>query len=388
MSANVTFTHDILKKMEVVVRAVKSRDDLKAFISLPYLIHRNHSNWIPPIYSDECKYFNQHKNYSFTYCDTILGLAWSDGKVIGRIMGVVNRKYNRQHNENYARFAFLETWNDQKVYHALIEYIANWAKKLGMVKLIGPLAFSDKEPQGFLVEGFNEIISITSACNFKYLADYTEKEGFEKKYDLVVYSFNIPDVLPELHQRIYKRFSRNNKHLKIFEFTSRRKLKRFVKPVFNLVNKTFTDIYGFMPVTEHEMDEFANRYLYLINPKFIKIIANEKNELVSFIIGMPDISKGLQKSKGFLFPFGLLHIFRAYKKSDQLNLLLGAVDPDYRARGLDAIMAIKMIESAKSLGIKKVDSHLELEHNSKVRAEMEKLGGRVYKRYRVYQKDL
>ena len=374
--------------MKVVVKAVETKKDLKTFIRLPYVIHKYHSNWIPPLYIDERKYFNQNKNHSFTCCDTVLALAWSNGTAVGRIMGIINRSYNKLHEENYARFSFVETWDDHNVYHALIEYILNWATKLGMIKLIGPLAFSDKDPQGFLVEGFNEIISIASTCNFKYLPDYTEREGFEKKYDLVVYRFNIPDVLPELHQRIYERFNRNKKHLKLVEFSSRRKLKRYVKPVFHLVNKTFTGIYGFMPLTEGEMDEFANRYLYLINPKFVKIIVTEKNELVSFIIGMSDISNGLQKSKGYLFPFGFLHILRAYKKSEQLNLLLGAVHPDYRGRGLDAIMAIKMIESAKSLGVKKVDSHLELEHNSNIRAEMEKLGGKVYKRYRVYQKDL
>lgn len=388
LSANVNFTQDILKKMEVVVRPVKTKEELKTFIRFPYIIHKNHLNWIPPVYVDECKFFNPNKNRAFDFCDTTLAIAWNNGKAVGRIMGIVNNKYNKQHNELFARFSFMETLDDREVCHALIEHLANWAKKLGMVKLIGPLAFSDKDPQGLLIEGFNEIVSFGATCNFKYIVDLTEAEGFEKKFDLVVYGFKIPDTLPKLHVQILERFSRNNKHLTVLEFSKRSELKRFVRPVFELVNKTFTDIYGFMPVTEDEMNEFANRYLYLINPKFVKIITNEKDKPVSFIIGMSDLSKGLQKSKGFLFPFGFLHILRAYKKANQLNLLLGAVDPDYRGRGLNAVMAIKMIESAKSLGIKKVDSHLELEHNTKVRAEMEKLGGKVYKRYRVYQKDL
>ncbi|MFW5755624.1 MAG: hypothetical protein ACOCWK_03415 [Tangfeifania sp.] len=374
--------------MEVVVKAVETKKELKTFILLPYIIHKNHSNWVPPIYIDEQRFFNPKKNHSFSYCDTTLAIAWINGKAVGRIMGIIHRNYNRQHNENHARFCFIESWNDLEVFRALIDYVTKWAKKYGMVKLIGPLAFSDKDPQGFLIEGFNETISLAATCNFKYLVDLTEKEGFEKKCDLVVYSFNIPDTLPELHQRIYQRFKRNNTHLKIIEFTKRKELKRFIKPVFKLVNKTFADVHGFMPLTEIEMDEFASRYLCLINPRFVKVVVNEKDEPVSFIIGMSDLSKGFQKSKGSLYPFGIFYIFRAYKKSRQLNLLLGAVDPKYQGKGLDAIMAIKMIESAKSEEITAVDSHLQLENNTKVRAEMEKLGGKVSKRYRIYQKNL
>ena len=136
------------------------------------------------------------------------------------------------------------------------------------------------------------------------------------------------------------------------------------------------------------MDDFANRYLFLINPRFVKVIFNEVGEVVSFIIAMSDISRGIQKSKGYLIPFGFLHILRAGKKSKQLNLLLGAIHPDYRGRGLDVMMGIKMLESAKAAGKTTIDSHLELEYNTKVRAEMEKMDGKVYKRFRIFQKDL
>ena len=136
------------------------------------------------------------------------------------------------------------------------------------------------------------------------------------------------------------------------------------------------------------MDDFANRYLFIINPKFVKVFVNEKNEIVSFVIAMSDISRGIQKSKGYLFPFGFIPVLTAGKKSEQLNLLLGAVDPRYQGRGLDVMMGIKLMESAKAEGKKVIDTHLELEYNTKVRSEMEKMGGKVYKRFRIYQKDL
>ena len=136
------------------------------------------------------------------------------------------------------------------------------------------------------------------------------------------------------------------------------------------------------------MDDFANRYLFLINPRFIKVVVNEKHEVVSFVIGMSHIGDGIIKAKGYLFPFGIFKIFAAARKSKQINLLLGGVDPAYRGKGLDVMMGIKMFESAYSLRKRIMDSHLELESNTKVRAEMEKVGGRVYKRFRVFGKSL
>lgn len=374
--------------MSLVVKPVASKRELKSFIHLPAKIHKNHTNWVPPIYMDEWEFFNPKKNRAFEHCDTILALAWENNKVVGRIMGVISRDYNKKHSENHARFSFVECWNNQEVFHELISFISNWASQKGMVKLVGPLAFSDKDPQGFLIDGFDEPVSIACNCNYRYLVDLTEKEGFSKKTDLVVYKIEIPDEIPEFYKKIASRFGQNNKNLQLLEFTSRNKIKPFVRPVFSLINKTFTEIYGFIPFTEKEMDDFANRYLFLINPRFVKIVLNEKREVVSFIIAMSDISKGIQKSKGYLFPFGFYHILKAGKKSQQLNLLLGAVDPDYQGRGLDVIMGTKVLESAKAAGKTTIDSHLELEYNTKVRAEMEKMGGKVYKRFRIFQKDI
>jgi len=374
--------------MNVVVKPVESKSDLKIFIHIPSKIHKNHTNWVPPLYMDEWEFFNPIKNHAFDHCDTVLALAWNENKAVGRIMGIISSNYNKIHNENHGRFAFVETWNDTEVYQALIDYVANWAKTRGMEKLVGPLAFSDKDPQGFLIEGFDEPVSIASNCNFPYMNELTENEGFTKKFDLVVYKINVPDKMPDFYSKISERFYRNNSNLHAVEFTSRKKIKPYIRPVFHLINRTFTDIYGFIPFTEKEMDDFANRYLFLINPKFVKLIVNDANEVISFVIAMSDISKGIQKSRGYLIPFGIFHIFSAGRKSKQLNLLLGAIDPEYRGRGLDVIMGIKMLESARTLGKTTIDTHLELEYNTNVRAEMERLGGIVYKKFRIYQKDL
>ena len=377
------------KKLQTIeIREVKTRKDLHKFIHLPAEIHRDHTNWVPPIYLDDWEFFNPKKNKSFSSCDTILLLAWREKKVVGRIMGIIHRKYNEKHQENHARFAFFETWNDQEVANALIQAIENWAREKGTDRLIGPLAFSDKDPQGFLIEGFDEPAVIASNCNFPYQTELVTNMGYSKEVDLVVYQIRIPNEIPEFYLKIYERAVNQNKGLQVLEFTSRRKVKPYIHPVLNLLNRTFTEIFGFVPFTEAEMDDFANRYLFLINPRFIKIVVNEQNEVVAFIIGMSHIGEGIQKSKGYLFPFGIFRIFAAARKSKQLNLLLGAIDPVFRGKGLDVLMGVKMLESAWQQGKTVIDSHLELETNTKVRAEMEKMGGRVYKRFRIFGKDL
>ncbi len=372
----------------VVIKEVASKSELRKFIHLPAEIHKDHSNWVPPIYMDDWEFFNPKINKSFQSCDTILLLAYSDQKVVGRIMGIIQDKYNAQHGEKNVRFAFFETWNDDVVAQSLLGAIEKWGKSKGMEKIIGPLAFSDKDPQGFLIEGFDEPVVIASNCNFPYQVELVEKNGFVKEVDLVAYKIIIPHPVPDFYLKIQERAFRNNPGLRVLEFTSRRTVKPYIHPILNLLNLTFSDIVGFTPFSEKEMDDFANRYLFLINPRFIKLVVNEKNDVVSFVIGMSHIGDGIIKAKGKLFPFGIFKIFAAARKSTQINLLLGGVDPAYRGKGLDVLMGVRMFESAYKLGKTTMDSHLELEDNTKVRAEMEKVGGKVYKRFRVFGKNL
>ena len=382
------FVNKPVNPKAINVKEVSSKSELRTFIHLPAAIHKDHFNWVPPIYMDEWEFFNPKINKSFQSCDTILLLAYRDGRIAGRIMGIIHHKYNTLHEEKNARFAFFETWNDDEVAQALLQAIENWGRSKGVERLVGPLAFSDKDPQGFLVEGFDEPVVIASNCNFPYQVDLLEKNAFTKEIDLVAYQIKIPHPVPEFYLKIQERVVRNNPGLQVLEFTSRKKVKPYIYPILHLLNLTFNDIVGFTPFSEKEMDDFANRYLFLINPQFIKIVVNEHSKVIGFIIGMSDIGEGIRKAKGKLFPFGIFKIFAAARRSKQLVLLLIGVDPDYRGKGLDTMMGVKILESAAKLGITTIVSHLELENNTNVRAEMEKLGGEVYKRFRIFEKEL
>jgi hypothetical protein len=374
--------------MGIEIREVTSKSDLKKFIYLPAKIHKNHANWVPPIYMDDWEYFNPKKNKSFSYSDTILFLAWKDDHPVGRIMGIIVRPYNELHKEKHVRFSWMETENDAEVFDALMHAVEEWGRAKGMTHIVGPLGFSDKDPQGFLTEGYKETVVIASNCNFPYMVELTENYGFMPKENLVVYKIPVPEVQPAIITKIEERYRQRNTDLKVVEFTSRRSVKPYIHRALGLVNQTFNEIYGFWPYTEKEMDDFANRFLYLINPLYIKVVINGKEEAVAFIVGMSDISKGIRKAKGKLIPFGWIHVLLASKRTKQLNLLLGAVRSDYQGRGLDMLMGGKLLESARKTGKTFMDSHLELEQNIKVRAEMERNGGKVYKRFRIFIKTL
>ena len=374
--------------MAITIKKIQNKKDLRLFIHLPAEIHKEHANWVPPLYMDEWAYFNPKKNPLFENCDHILLLAFRDKKCVGRCMGLISNDYNKSHNEKHVRFSNLETWDDQEVFDALINYVSEWGKSFGMVQIVGPLAFSDKDPQGFLLEGYDKPVVIASNCNYPFMIKLMEGAGFTKKVDCVVYQIPIPDEIPPLHQKILERAEKQNTNLRLMSFTSRRKIRPMIRPALQLVNDTFGDIYGFLPFNEKEMDDFANKYLFLINPRLVKLIINEKEEIVALFIAMADISEGIKKSKGYLFPFGIFHIFAAARKTKQVNLLLGAIDPRYQGRGLDVWMGLSLVRSARDLGKTVMDSHLELEYNTKVRAEMEKFGGVVYKKFRIYQRDI
>ncbi len=373
--------------MEITITEVKSKKDLKTFIYLPEKIHKKHSNWVHPLYIDDFVFFNSKKNKSFAYAETTMLLAWHEKRPVGRIMGIINTRYNYLHSEKNARFCFLECYENIEIAHELINSIELWAKTKGMEKLIGPLGFSDKDPQGVLIEGFDERVLIATNYNFQWMNNYLEKLGFGKEIDLVSYKVIIPKEKPDYLSKVYERAVKNG-GLMVHEFKNKKLLKPWIVPIFKLINETYINIYGFIPLTEKEMNEFANRYLLVLNLKFIFVITDNDGNVIAFLISMPELSEGIRKAKGRIFPFGWWHILNEGKKTRLLSMLLGAIREDYRGKGIDAILGIKLLEAADKAGMEIMDSHLILENNIRMRTEYERIGGIVHKRFRIFSKPL
>ncbi len=374
--------------MKVAIKEVKSRKDLKKFIYLPEKIHADHKTWIHPIYMDEWTYFDARKNKAFSYSDTILFLAYKGDEVVGRIMGIINSRYNEYKKEKTARFGYLETWEDEEITGALLQTVEDWAREKGMTKMIGPYGFTDQDPEGFLIEGFENHATIATYHNFDWMPRMIEKLGYAKDVDYFVYKLDVPKEIPEFYKKILERVKRKG-NFELVELRKKKQIKAWIIPVLDLMNECYieSNIYGYTPLDKQEMMDLAKRYLPVLNPRFVKVVTKD-GDTVAFVVGIPDMTAGIKKARGRLLPFGFLKILRAAKKTKQLDLLLGAVKESYRGRGLDVLMGVGMIMSAQEAGFEVMDTHHELESNVKVRGEMVKMGGKLYKKYRVYQKRL
>lgn len=361
--------------------------ELDSFIRLPAKLYKNDPRWVPPLYVDEYQFHNAQKNPTFQYAQVERWLVYKNGEPIGRIMGIIHHEYNRIHQEKTARFFQMDCMNDLQVASLLIRTVEEWAVENEMDQLIGTFGFSDKDPQDFQVEGLEQLPVIATQAHPAYMPLLLETLGYGKYLDCVSYRIPIPNSLPPLYERVLKRIDQN-KQFHLLEFGNRKELKPYVIPVFQLINETYTPLFGFIPMPEAEINKMAKQYLPILNPAFVKAIVNDKGTLLSFVVAMPDLSRGLQKARGKILPFGLFYILSAMRKTRQLNLLLGAVKEGYRCKGLDVYMAVVWIKTAAIKGMTHMDSHLILESNHTMRAECEKIGGELYKRFRVFVKRL
>ena len=368
------------------IREVRTRRDLRAFIRLPWSIHRDHRGWVPPLLAEERRFYRSKTNPAFSYSETTPVLALRDGVPAGRVLGLINSRYNQARGEHQARFACLECGDDLEVVRLLLGHVEGWARARGMTRVIGPMGFTDQDPQGFLLEGFEHEPSIGTYFNYPFLPALVEKAGYEKEMDYAVYRIDLPPEVPEFYRKVAERAARRDV-CSLLDITRRRQFKPYIRPVLALMNHCFEELYGYSALDSREMQALARRFLPILDPRFVKI-AVHGGEIVGFNIAMPNLAEGFRKANGRLFPNGFLKIMRAGRRARQLDTLVGGVRSDFRSKGVDAMIGCATMAAAIAAGFAFVDSHHELEDNRKVRGEMEKLGGYVYKVFRVYRKPI
>ncbi|MFH1946157.1 MAG: hypothetical protein ABIJ35_07165 [Acidobacteriota bacterium] len=374
--------------MSVQIKEIETKKELKDFIYLPERIHKDHATWVHPIYMDEKVFYDPKKNKSFAFCDAVRILAYRDGRLVGRCMGIINRRYNEMKNEKAARFSFLETYEDREVVNALIKKVEDWAREKGMTKIAGPHGFTDQDPEGFQIEGFEQRAALVTNHNFDWMPGYIEDLGYTKEVDYFVYKIVVPRELPEFYNKIHDRVVRKGKYT-LIEFKKKKEIKPWIIPVLKLMNECYTvsNIYGYTPLNEAEMKDFAGKYMTILDPRFVKVVTAGE-EVIGFVVGIPDITEGIKRARGRILPFGIFKILRAQKRTKILQLFIGSIKPEHQGRGVDVLMGVAMIDSAITGGFELMDTHHELESNVKVRGEMVRMGGELYKKYRIYQKSL
>ncbi len=373
--------------MAIEIIMVRSRADSESYIRLPFRIYNAFKEYVPPLLRDERRFHDPKFNRSLWTCDTIRLLAKKEGVVVGRVMGIIHHEYNQKHGLQDVRFFQLDSIQEKEVATKLVEAVMDWGQAFGMKRIIGPFGFSDKDPQGIQLEGREIDSVVSSASNPSYIADFIEELGFIKLKDCVSYLWDIQAQLPTVYEQVAKRLERNGGFV-LLSFESRNQLRPHFKTIMELLNRGYEQIFGFVAMSEAEIDYLAKEYLGFINPRFVKMIANQDHQIIAFVIAMPNIASGFQKAKGSLFPLGLWHLYKAMRKSQKLDLLLGSVDPKYQRKGLTSLLAMSLIQEARKSKFKTMDSHLILEENIMMCAEMERLGSRLAKRYRIFQKSI
>ena len=373
--------------MSIQIKEVVTKQDLKQFIKFPFNLYSKNKYWIPPLIGEEQKNFSKEKNPAFEFCESCLWIAQSDHKVVGRIAGIINKRYNEKIGKNVARFGYVDFIDDEEVSLKLFSTAESWARAKGCSSIHGPLGFTDMDPEGMLVEGFEEYGTIATIYNFPYYPMHAEKHGYQKDIDWIEYELltpkSIPDKVEKLAQAVAERYS-----LKVLEVNNQKQLLPYAHEIFHVLNSAYENIYGFVQLTEKQIDLYVKQYFGFIKPGFVPVILNNKNEVVGFGITMPSLSLAFQKAKGRLFPFGFIHLLRAVKKNDRADLYLTGVRPDYQDKGVNAMLMYEVTKVFINQKIIWVESNPELETNMKVRAQWRFYEGRQHKRRRCYIKNL
>jgi hypothetical protein len=371
--------------VSVVIEKVSSARDLSAFINVPYRLFCSRQEYIPPLRLMQRNFLNPRHNRFLADSETVCYIAHSDGRAAGRIMGVINHRLEEVEKEKQARFCNFETCDDEQTAFRLLAAVETWVKSKGMIKIVGPLGFSNQDPQGFIVEGFQERPSVNTVQNFEYVPALMAKAGYSKEVDYVTYKIPLPERAPDIYYKLAPRVMQRNK-VKLLEFKSKARAKTYLPEMLRFMNESYRNIYGFVPLDEDEIRHSTRMYSQIISPEFLKVVVDGDGEMVAFVIGIRDLSEGLKAAGGRLFPLGFLKLKAGQRKAKRLDLLLGAIKENYRSRGLNVLMALAMLKSAQEAGIEYMDSHHELESNTLVQAEMQRMGGTIYKRHRVYSK--
>lgn len=375
--------------MSITIKEVQSKSELKKFILFPFQIFKGNKYWIPPLIMDEVKTLSKEKNPAFDFCDAKYLLAYNDNKIVGRIAGIINHKYNERWNQKSVRFGWIDFIDDKEVSKKLIEQVIHWGKENGMSKIHGPLGFTDFDGEGLLIEGFDELSTFGSIYNFPYYKEHIESLGFEKDADWVEFLVKFdPNVSgPEKVSRIADAVAERNQ-LHMLKVKKAKEMLPYARNIFYLINDAYKDLFGFVELTDKQIDMYVKAYFGFIKPDYVPVILDKNNKVAAFGITMPSLSLAVQKSKGKLFPFGFIHILRAMKNNPNVDLYLTAVRPELQNKGVNAMLINEMHKVFVRNKIKNVETNRELEENAKIQAQWRFYESRQHKRRRCYKKSI
>lgn len=378
----------------ITIKKVETKEDLKAFIEFHYDLYEGNEYDVPNLYSDEVNTLSKDKNAAFDFCVANYYLAIRDNKVVGRVAAIINNKANEKWDQKRVRFGWIDFIEDKEVLEALLKAVEDFGKAHGMNEIVGPLGFTDMDPEGMLTWGFDQLGTMPTIYNYDYYPRLLESlPGYEVDNKYVEYKLFVPDTVPEKYAKIAEMIQ-NRYNLRIKKLTKKDVFEGgYGKKIFELINSTYKDLYGFSELSEKQIDQYINMYFPFADLSLITIVedASADNKLVGIGITLPSLSEALQKcKKGRLFPFGWFHLLRAIKfhKTKIVDLLLIGVLPEYRMKGVNALIFADLIPRYQAYGFEWGETQVEMETNANVQSQWETLNPVMHKRRNCYKKVL
>lgn len=377
----------------IKIQKVCNKSDLKDFIDFHYDLYEGNKYDVPNLFSDEMNTLSKDKNAAFEFCDAEYYLAKdARGRTVGRVAAIINHRANGRWGRRCVRFGWIDFVDDIEVSAALLKAVEDYGRRKGMNEMIGPLGFTDLDPEGMLTEGFDRLGTMATIYNYPYYPEHIERlGGFEKDNDYVEFKLTVPDTVPEKYSKIADMI-RNRYNLHVRKLTKKEVFKGgYGRKIFELINTCFKDLYGYSELSERQIEQYIGMYFPMVDLSLITIVEDRSadNKLVAAGITIPSLSRALQKCRrGRLLPFGWWHVLRALKqhKTEGVDLLLLGVLPEYRIKGANALMFADLIPRYQAYGFKWGESQVEMETNENVQSQWQYLETELHKRRRCYKK--
>lgn len=377
--------------MAITIKKVDTKKELKAFIRFNYELYKDNPYSVPDLYDDMLNTFSPKKNAAFEFCEADYFLAYKDGKPVGRVAAIINRRANETWNKKEARFGWIDFTDDGEVSKALLDTVEEWGRKRGMTSLVGPLGFTDMDAEGMLIEGFDQLSTMATIYNYPYYPQHMERLGFRKDADWVEFKLMVPEKMPDKYRRVAEIILRKY-NLKIKKLKNRKEIREgnYGQKIFDLINEAYAPLYGYSQMTQGQIDQYVKTYLNLLDLRMVTLVEDEQKNLIAVGISMASLSRALQQAKGKLLPFGWYYLLKALfvKRPKVLDLLLVAVKPEYQSKGVNALLFYDLIPIYQQMGFEYGESNPELEENKKVQAQWDYLETVQHKRRRAFRKDI
>ena len=371
------------------IREVTTKKELQQFVQFYYDLYRGNDCAVPFLYFDEMATLRRDKNPSFECCESAYFLAYQDGKIVGRVAAIINRRANERWDCHQVRFGWFDFIDDFEVSTALLKAVEDWGRARGMVEMAGPLGFIDTDREGMLVEGFDQLASMYVNYNYPYYPQHMERmAGFKKDNDYVECKVKVPDEVPMKFAKVTE-MVRRRYGLRVHKFTRKELIDEgYGRKVFDLLNATYKDLYGFSQLSDRQIDKLVNDYIKIADLNLVTAIM-DGDEMVGFGITFPSFSRALQKTRdGRLFPMGWWHLLKILKwhKPPIVDLLLIGVLPEYRAKGANGLIFDDLIRQFQAYGFEWAETGPMMETNEGVLSQWQYLEATIHRRHRCYRK--